>query len=510
MLPRCSLCPCTKGRNPILPWLPPNLPPPPVPVLFIGEAGAKWEDAAGIPFVGQTGQELDGQYLPLAGLSRDSVPICNAVYCSQLSYRNPKDKEAAACSGKHLPALLSRLQPKVIVTMGAIAASLFPGINLNLHHGIPQKGRYGDWEGIIYPSYHPSAGLRSTQYMIPLREDFKNLGKLLRELEHGKFEWPHDPIPKPDYQVINNRFDLGLYLDIRVVEPAHWFTDISFDTEFSSSGPYCLTFSHTPGTGRLIYAADRDLICDLDAYLEFTRPHLFHLHNAMADLDPLYSMGIIIPPHRFLDTMIRSYELGLGGGGDEDDSGGRGSLGLKSLAYRHLHMPMQSFKDLVTPYAIPLVIEYLERVRNLSAPIAPEIVCANCGCPQNTHSTSKSGKHTGPCLLCASRPCRRFKKLTVARGNSQQTKELGLLHRKVNTLISKLEDEIFDVDRKTDPWKRVEEWHGWEREWMGERVGAMPIRDITMVPEPALVGYACKDADATIRLAYFLNRYKTS
>jgi hypothetical protein len=204
--------------------------------------------------------------------------------------------------------------------------------------------------------------------------------------------------------------------------------------------------------------------------------------------------------------MIRAFELGLGGGGDEDDSGGRGSLGLKSLAYRHLHMQMQSFKDLVTPYAIPHVIDYLDRIAALSAPIPPEIVCANCGCPQSSHSTTKFGRPTGPCLNCASRPCRRFKRAIAPR--NQQAKELGLLHRKSKGLSSKLVEELFDPERKTDPWKRIKEWHDWELAWMVEKAGTMPVRDITMVPEPELVRYACADADATIRLAYFLNRYR--
>jgi uracil-DNA glycosylase len=522
---RCSICPCVKGRNPILPSIPLDLPTP-CPVLFIGEAGAKTEDLEGTPFCGATGTELNLQYLPIAGLTRLQVPVCNAVYCSQPTYRNPKPEEAAICSGRHLMPLLERLEPQVIVTMGAVAASLFPGINLNLHHGIPQKGRYGSWEGIVYPSYHPAAGLRSTAYMIPLRKDFENLGKLLRELWEGTFEWPQDPyqnrFSSPDYKVIRTFPDFCHYVKDD-------YFDIALDTEYGSYGAHCLTFSHTPGTGRLIYASNSEMLQELIKYLQVFNP-LFHLHNGLADFNPLASMGITIPPRRFLDTMIRAYEMGLGGGGDEDDSGGRGSLGLKSLAYRYLHMEMQSFDDLVTPYAIPLVIDWLDKVAKLSAPGEPEIVCGNCGCPQNMHTQrGKSKRFTGHCIRCSPHMnlfepfindsttiCPRFKK--VVRHNVRTTaggQELNRLHNKVKALVKKLETEMWvKVEKPTDPWRRLSEWHDWEQGWMSEVMGGagegeMPVKDVRLVPEPELVKYACRDADATIRMAYFLNRLKS-
>ena len=72
-----------------------------------------------------------------------------------------------------------------------------------------------------------------------------------------------------------------------------------------------------------------------------------------------------LPTEPFLDTMVRAYNLCLGGGGDDEDEGesraGRGSLSLKVLAYRHCNMHMTSFKDTVYPHSLPHVLTWLKR-----------------------------------------------------------------------------------------------------------------------------------------------------
>ncbi|MDA4120373.1 MAG: uracil-DNA glycosylase, partial [Thaumarchaeota archaeon] len=380
---RCKICPCTRNRSPVLPSGPS-----PCRLLFIGEGPARHEDALGIPFVGDSGKEENEHYLPLAGLDRDSVAFCNAVYCSQPTYRNPTDKEAAICSSRHLPALLDRVRPEIIVPMGAVACSLFPSININIHHGRPQVGKYADWEGIVFPTYHPAAGLRSTAYMIPLRQDMKDLKELLRKIDEGSFEWPSDPYPNVDYRVARNGLDLMSYMiEDRLFE-------LPTDTETLPDGsPYCLTISHTPGTGRLIYARDLHTIRHYSGLIRSLDPMLL-FHNYLFDANPYGEMGIPILPGRFLDTMVRAYELCLGGGGDEDDSGGRGSLGLKTLAYRHLNMPMRSFKDTVLPHVLPKVLDWLSASSYLMAPDKRPPTC-QCLHPSSSHEPrGKTQRHT--------------------------------------------------------------------------------------------------------------------
>lgn len=164
-----------------------------------------------------------------------------------------------------------------------------------------------------------------------------------------------DPYPNPDYSVIRTESDLDTYW--RSAPSAT--NDLGLDTE-SRPGTgtsrraqlhgdcYCLTYSHTPGTGRLIYHRDTHLIHAFAREVDRRQSHIL-LHNYLHDVVPLTSLSIPIPS--FTDTMVRAYNLCLGGGGDDDGEGmaGRGSLGLKILAFRLLNMRMTSFKDTVFP-----------------------------------------------------------------------------------------------------------------------------------------------------------------
>jgi uracil-DNA glycosylase len=174
VFPLCHLCTRVPGRGPI-----PFEGPIPARVLFLGECGAYHEDKLRRPFVGQTGDEFTYTYLPLSNLPRSEVYIANIVRCSRADYSNPKPKHAECCSSVFLGLLLAEVKPEIIVPMGAVACSVFGKFNLNMHHGIPRPAKYGGWEGTLFPMYHPSAGLHSTSYMIPLMQDFTELGRIL-------------------------------------------------------------------------------------------------------------------------------------------------------------------------------------------------------------------------------------------------------------------------------------------------------------------------------------------
>ena len=179
-LPPCSLCPRLPYRRPIHPDGPI-----PCRVMLLGEAPATEEDRNNCPFSGKTGIELNNTYLPILGLPRSEVLIFNACACSQPDYSNPTPEQAMACASVHLGPLLALAKPEVLVPMGAVACSLFGEgqINLNMDHGIPQEGRWGAWRGVVWPMYHPSAGIHATAYMIPMMQDFHNLKKFLKQLE---------------------------------------------------------------------------------------------------------------------------------------------------------------------------------------------------------------------------------------------------------------------------------------------------------------------------------------
>lgn len=143
-----------------------------------------------MPFVGKTGIELTGTYFIIANLTRDDVHITNARWCSELNYDNPTEEQAAACSAVHLGPLLARVRPQIVITLGAIAGSLFNVGNLNMEHGIPRPGEYGPWKGVVFPMFHPSAGLHSSGYMIPMMSDFDELRKLILDLDKAGVTYP--------------------------------------------------------------------------------------------------------------------------------------------------------------------------------------------------------------------------------------------------------------------------------------------------------------------------------
>src|SRR5258708_6507143 len=89
--------------------------PRPSPVLAIMERPGKDENAQGRVACGKTGQELDELYLPLAGLDRSEIRVCNTVLCWADSNKTPTDKEIQQCAPFHLKEEIARTRPEVVL-----------------------------------------------------------------------------------------------------------------------------------------------------------------------------------------------------------------------------------------------------------------------------------------------------------------------------------------------------------------------------------------------------------
>lgn len=465
------------------------------------------EDQAGIPFCGPTGEELTTVYIPLTGWSRSDFHIANVRQCSFVDYSNPDHDDAMTCASTNLSILLNQVKPEIIVPMGAVACSIFDGINLNMHHGILQPAKWGSWSGYVFPTFHPTAGMRTTSYMIPLMADFKKLGELIAS-EFRLCESTDPYQGQEDYQVIRSTNDLYDYTD----SCAGWRGAMSIgesdmvcgeDTESLPDGsPYCMTFSMAPGTGRLIYGTETSLLADyVDVVKSMDFLHLFH--NYLHDVIPFEQWSI--PITRFRDTMVMAYNLCLGGGGDDEDTeskAGRGSLSLKVLSYRHLAMTMTSFKDTVTPHSLPYVLDWMKRGRQLLSPSVWYDLCT-CGHDPGSHERrGKTQRHSGPCLMCDR--CKKFKRVEKPKAQ-QEDKQLTLLHRKLNTIITNVEQGKLDSKgHPADPWHRYNKWPDYDHTVLLDNLGPLPLRSIEHVPEPELLNYAVRDPDATLRLYYYL------
>lgn len=412
--------------------------------MFIGEAPGRDEDRKGIPFVGKTGQELDQHYLPLAGLRRENVTISNAISClpvghgGKLDMGRQKDMDLlTCCASHHLYPELDELKPTLIVPMGAfVCYAIDPDIQLDLQHGIPLETSWGT----VFPMYHPAGGIHEPKKMLLIRNDFIRLGKYLK----GKMKLTRDVYPEPIYSN-PPRHEVGTVY----YGGQRWDTDFTWamacDTEVTRyKEPYCLTYSLLPGTGDLIKADDKDSLGVFQLILDrWTGPILFH--NWLFDESVVHRMGLRFPRHLIVDTMARSFHLG------------NLPQGLKALAYRELGMAMQDFDDLVTPYSTPLCLQYIRDALSHDWPKPDEQLVKD---------------------------------------------DNGLLKMyKPQSMSTKF--KRFLTDYQKNPSKSpYEAWDNWEdsHELIQSVMGPWPGKCITHAPFDKVLHYACRDADATLRL----------
>jgi uracil-DNA glycosylase, family 4 len=141
-------------------------------VVFIGEGPGEQEDLQGVPFVGRSGQLLD-KMLQAIGLYRDkNIYIANIVKCRPPENRDPLPDEQKSCM-EWLNLQLDFIKPKIIVTLGRIAAMKFinPNIKITKEHGV-----FYEKDGVtLMATLHPAALLRNPLNKPMVFQDFLNL-----------------------------------------------------------------------------------------------------------------------------------------------------------------------------------------------------------------------------------------------------------------------------------------------------------------------------------------------
>ena len=126
-------------------------------IMFIGEGPGRDEDEQGRPFVGRAGQLLD-KMIASIGFSRNDVYIANIIKCRPPSNRDPLPHEALACIG-YLRAQVAMIKPKILVSLGRIAAGYILGREVHITR---DRGVWHEIKGFyIMPTYHPAALLRN-------------------------------------------------------------------------------------------------------------------------------------------------------------------------------------------------------------------------------------------------------------------------------------------------------------------------------------------------------------
>ncbi|MFH1724112.1 MAG: uracil-DNA glycosylase [Elusimicrobiota bacterium] len=159
-------------------------------VMLVGEGPGYEEDRRGEPFVGKAGELLD-RILASIGFSRRTVYIANIVKCHPMvdpskpekrgNDRPPSPEEIASCRD-YLDEQIRLVRPRVLVTLGAVAAKVMLGTaqGITRLRGIWRE--YAPFEGDpipLLPTYHPAALLRNPELKRDVWTDMKDLKRAL-------------------------------------------------------------------------------------------------------------------------------------------------------------------------------------------------------------------------------------------------------------------------------------------------------------------------------------------
>jgi uracil-DNA glycosylase len=152
--------------------------PPGARVLFVGEAPGAAEDAAGVPFVGKSGQLLD-RLLAEAGVARERVGVVNVLKCRPPGNRKPRAVEVENCR-PWLRRQIELADPAVVCTLGGTAAEWMFGRGVRIAALRTSPQAYAGRR--VVPTYHPSAAIRFGPLGVPmaaLREDLELVARLV-------------------------------------------------------------------------------------------------------------------------------------------------------------------------------------------------------------------------------------------------------------------------------------------------------------------------------------------
>ena len=128
-------------------------------LLVIGEAPGADEDRQGEPFVGRAGQLLNAMLYAI-GYARADVYIANILKCRPPNNRDPSLEEAATCT-PYLQRQIGLVSPRVILTLGRIAAQWLLQSDAPIGRLRGRVFQYGTAGTPLVATYHPAYLLRS-------------------------------------------------------------------------------------------------------------------------------------------------------------------------------------------------------------------------------------------------------------------------------------------------------------------------------------------------------------
>jgi len=154
-------------------------------VMFVGEApGRQGGDRTRVPFSGDQSGRNFSRYLASVGLARDEVFITNSALCNPRSAtganRKPTRQEVANCSD-FLRRQVEVIDPRVVVTLGAVALEALRGVEYHPFTLKENVGQINAWRGrLLVPLYHPSPQVLASHRREPQQlEDYKSVARAL-------------------------------------------------------------------------------------------------------------------------------------------------------------------------------------------------------------------------------------------------------------------------------------------------------------------------------------------
>ncbi len=144
-------------------------------LMFVGEAPGRDEDIQGRPFVGRAGQLLT-KIIAAMEYKREEVYITNIVKCRPPENRTPHVEEIEQCRG-YLLDQIKMIQPRVIVTLGRVAADFF----IRSREGMTAlRGNFHEYEGIqVMPTFHPAYLIRNEANKIFKKMVWEDMKKVM-------------------------------------------------------------------------------------------------------------------------------------------------------------------------------------------------------------------------------------------------------------------------------------------------------------------------------------------
>lgn len=146
--------------------------------MVIGEAPGADEDRQGEPFVGRAGQLLTSM-LKALGFTREQVYIANILKSRPPGNRDPLPEEVAACE-PYLKRQLELIRPKIILTVGRIAAQNLLKTDTKIGALRGQRHICPGTDIPVVVTYHPAYLLRSPLEKRKAWEDLKFARRVLR------------------------------------------------------------------------------------------------------------------------------------------------------------------------------------------------------------------------------------------------------------------------------------------------------------------------------------------